>query len=196
MRLLPSRLLCICVLLVLTIPAAVAQDTAPPSYPTPESVATAMYEAYGASDFERAATLMHPDALADLQNMLVAVAKDEPGMGQVFTGVESAEALAALSPEEVYTRFIGSILKIQPDMADILGTMEAEVVGHVAEGDSLAHVLSRSTMSTSGATVTQMQVVTVRQYDDGWRALLSGDISSFAQMIRAQAEQPEEQPEE
>lgn len=151
-----------------------------------------MYEAYGASDFERAATLMHPDALADLQNMLVVVAKDEPGMGRVFTGAESAEALAALSPEEVYTRFIGSILKIQPDMADILGTMEAEVVGHVAEGDSLAHVLSRSTMSTSGATVTQMQVVTVRQYDDGWRALLSGDISSFAQMIRAQAEQPEE----
>lgn len=192
MRRLSSCLLSLFVILFLNTPAVQAQETETSSYATPESVAVGLSEAYQQSDYERAAALMHPDALRDLQTVLVEVATAEPNFAQVFTGAATAEEVAALDSEEVYVRFINAVLKIQPDVADALGTLNSTVIGTVAEGDTLAHVLTRGTFSISGASVTKMQVLTVRSYDGEWRAELSGDISAFAEILRAQVHSSEE----
>ncbi|MEM1043785.1 MAG: hypothetical protein AAGI91_14305 [Bacteroidota bacterium] len=174
-------------LLALVAAPSVLAQPATPEAATPEDAAAQLTAAFQASDFERAASLMHPDALASLKGFVgEIVALDSSGMAaMMFVGDDDPEAIAALSPEEVFARFLGSVFGMQPEIGEALRSMEAEMIGHVMEGDSLAHVVTRSSMSMMGASVVQTDVVTTKRYGDEWRALLSGDISNLVEGIRA-----------
>ena len=59
---------------------------------------------------------------------------------------------------------------------------QTTVLGHVMEGDSLAHVVYRMRMSVGEMSVDQVQVAPVKQSNGQWRVLLTG---TFAGMMNA-----------
>lgn len=174
---------------ILPLIAALA-TAAQPTAETPEAVAHLLFEAYRDADFARAAALMHPEALAGIRTLLVDLAAlDSTGeMLQVFAGTADPDVLAQMSAEDVFARFIGTVMKIQPEMEAAFRSLEVEALGTVYEGDALAHVVTRNRISMLGATVTQMEVVSVQRHGEGWRALLSGSFENLAAALRAQVE--------
>lgn len=168
------------VLCILTFPVF-AQDQ------SPEDVARQLSEAYRDDDLGKAASLMHPDALKQLQSFTVQVSTlDSTGTAaNAFAGVDSAEDAQELSPEEAFIRFMEAVINMRPEIKKTMSTMSADVLGHVMEGDSLAHVISRNHMTVMGADMSTMEVISMKRHDGTWKALLSADIRNFVTMMRA-----------
>lgn len=156
---------------------------------TPEAMAEAFLTAFRDTDWERCAALMHPDALEDFKGILMEIAEiDSSGaFVQMFFGEDAGpDVLAETPPDGVFRQFIAAIMEEVPMMGAMLGGLDAEIIGHVEEGDSLAHVVSRNRIDVMGAQFTQMEVISLRRYEGGWRLLLTGDMENMVTVFRQQ----------
>jgi hypothetical protein len=154
---------------------------------TPEATAWHLFAAYRANDLRRAAACMHPEALDRLKAFLVDIATLDPqgGFASMFVGASDVEAVRALPPPEAFARFIGTVMRLEPEMGNAFQSLDVDVLGHVVEGDTLAHVVTRSHVTVKGLDVTQTEVVSMKAYEGEWRALLSGDIEMMAKAMRS-----------
>ncbi|MEM8599538.1 MAG: hypothetical protein AAGF99_06435 [Bacteroidota bacterium] len=170
---------------LMTSSVALAQPAEDPvDFSTPESVALALSNAYRDSDFDRAAQLMHPTALADLHDFVTELAALDPDAAAMFGGEMSADSLAAATPEQAFAAFMQAVFTM-PGMQDALGSLDTDVIGHVVEADSVAHVVTRAYINTMGIEMTRMQVVSLQRAGSEWKALLTGDIPGITAAFRA-----------
>lgn len=57
--------------------------------------------------------------------------------------------------------------------------MQNSIVGSVVEGDSLSHVVYRTTYGMMNVSFTQLEVLTTNRYDEGWRLLLTAELRGY-----------------
>ncbi|MDX1647192.1 MAG: hypothetical protein R3304_08610 [Longimicrobiales bacterium] len=152
----------------------------------PLSVADAYFAAIRTSDFEGAADLMHPDGLEQIGGLMRLLADADEGneLAPVLFGVDQTD-ISATSDEQAFAGLMRFALQQSPEMGELLGSMGSDVIGTVAEGDTI-HVLSRVSMDMMGATISQMEVVSLLPHDGDWRILLTGDIAGLVAALRAQ----------
>lgn len=144
-----------------------------------------MMNAVRAANWDAMATMMHPDALAELRGFLAPLL-ELPAAAEfrrAVLGVESDSAARGLSNEEIFAGFVRFAMTQDPDLLSSMRTAQLRVLGHLMEGET-AHVVSRVTISYQGISVSQMDVSSFREVDGEWRGLLSGDISSLAKALR------------
>ncbi|HEX6038482.1 hypothetical protein [Longimicrobium sp.] len=175
LRALPALL----VALLAFAPGLRAQDT-------PEQVVQQYFDTFVRGDYAANVALMHPDALTDLQEMMsgmVALVGTEGDDGQLreMFGVQSMEEFNRLTPAQLFERLLRWQLD-KPEMREVLSGAQTTVLGHVMEGDSLAHVVYRMRMEVGAMSVDQVQVAPVKQSNGQWRVLLTG---TFAGMMNA-----------
>lgn len=60
---------------------------------------------------------------------------------------------------------------------------DTQVIGSVAEGESIRHVVVRNRISGMGVSMTKMEVVGARETKEGWRLQLKGDMKGMAETI-------------
>lgn len=150
---------------------------------SPDSVAADYWRAFQDRDFDRAAAMMHPEALAHFRDMMMEIESVSPETTQLMS--EGLSSFEAATPEEAFAGFMRGMTALTPEMGDIFGSTRTEIIGHVAENDSTAHVVTRSRMSSAGVDLTQMQVISMRRHEDAWRVLLSGEIGNLAGALRS-----------
>lgn len=160
---------------------------------TPEQVVQRYFDTFRTGDYAANVALMHPEALESMHEMMtgmVALAgTEDAGELQEMFGVGTVEEFNRLSPAQLFERLLRWQLD-KPEMRQLFEGAQASVLGHVMEGDSLAHVVYRMRMSVGEVRLDQVQVAPVKRADGQWRVLLTG---SFAGMMNAaqQAERPE-----
>ncbi|MGY0504109.1 hypothetical protein [Luteimonas sp. e5] len=174
------------IVLALGLPVARAQHA---TTDTPESVVAAMNTSMMAGDWNAAAAWFDPQALQDFRAMLAPLIETTPAearaalLGTLFD-VESADALSGVSDAEFFASFMTGLMRTSGGMVEA-----AQIIGSVAEGDDLRHVVTRSTASAQGVRVSRMDVVSLRRTPQGWRALLKGDMTGLVEALKAQAQQ-------
>jgi hypothetical protein len=170
--------------------AAGAQAQSPAT--TPESVAREYFAAMRAADWQRAARLMHPDALGEFKGFFRALAATDSASELLgaFFGVRTAAELDALPPGEVYARMLGSMARLSPEMRDAMSTLQADVVGQVPEGPGTAHVVYRMRVGVQDVSVSKVEVLSLRRSGGGWLALLTGDLQGMMQSLSRAAPRP------
>ena len=149
---------------------------------TPEAVTRQYAAAMRANDWVGTAHLMHPDALAHFRRMLLPIlAADSSGQlcRRLFDASSSAE-LAALPDEELFARFFRTLVNDAPELHAMFTGADLVPVGHVLEGDDVAHVVFRMKVAADGVTLTRVQAVSLRRVGRTWRVLLSGDFEGLA----------------
>jgi predicted RNase H-like nuclease len=156
-------------------PALAAQDT-------PEQVVQRYFDSFRSGDYAANVALMHPEALLSMKETmsgLVAIpgAADEPEFQEMF-GVSTIEEFNQLAPNVLMERILRSQLE-NPDMKEVLSTAQTTVLGHVMEGDSVAHVVYRMRMSIGEMEMDQVQVAPVKRADGQWRVLLTGSLAGM-----------------
>ncbi|MAE29951.1 MAG: hypothetical protein CMJ87_13365 [Planctomycetes bacterium] len=155
--------------------------------PAPEAAFDAYMATMQANDWDAAATLMHPDALAELHETFIALARKD-GAGEVarlFFDVQSAEEVAALTPAQGFVRLMAGLMALKPGMGQAFRDSTAQVIGTVPEGD-VVHVLYRLEMNTSGRPISKLAVSPFRLHDGEWRALLTGELEGLIQALKGQ----------
>lgn len=170
--------------------AALLADVAPlpAQAEPPEVVAVRYFEAMRSEDAAALARVTHPDALAELRRLLAPLFESELPEADEFRqrllGVRTAAEARALSDTTVFANFIRALGSQLPVFAQALRSSSMEPVGHVMEGPDTAHVVYRVKVPLEGITVERIAVLSLGRYGDTWGALLSGDYSELARVLR------------
>ena len=156
----------------------------------PESVAIAYFEALQNNHLNDLAGYLHLEALNRFRNMLMPVigqgAKDKNEVKKVlsiFDGVKSIEELKALSPQGFFTSLFKGMSAINPEMRNIYANTKFQIIGHVNEGD-IVHVVYRGSTSMNGASMTQLDVVSLKRQGSDWRLLLTGEMENLVNLLK------------
>jgi hypothetical protein len=152
---------------------------------TPEAVTRQYGAAMRANDWVGTAHLMHPDALAQFRRMFLPIlAADSTGhlCRRLFDASSTAE-LAALPDAELFARFFRTLVSDAPELNSMFAGSDLVPVGHVLEGNDVAHVVFRMKLAADGVTLTKVQAVSLRRAGPTWRVLLSGDFEGLAAAV-------------
>lgn len=163
-------------LLALAAPAA-AQDAATPGAGGAEAVVLDYAQAFGAGDYVAAARLLDPDELAEFMDLMGALSALDA------TGAFDVDPDA--TPPEAFAEFLEAITGAEPLMGEALDSMRGHVVGSVAEGDSLRHVVLRSRFEMAGAEVDAPQLTTARWTGDRWVVTFDARMQQFRAGLEA-----------
>ena len=193
-----ARLVLLCLLTLLCSTATRAQES-------PEATAAAYYAAIETGDWARMAALTHPDELARFRALVIGVVKELPTVPTVPTeeyrygtlGTTQQEAfdylrvvslvhLEQLAPADVFERFLTNTSDVMSGVRSaftgVENESESDILGSIAEGDSLAHVVRRARFTGERPEShlsqvreweegSRMDVLTVKRDGDAWRVL-------------------------
>ena len=167
------------------LPQAVrAQESLAELTATPEEAAALFLRSVRAIRWSAAAQFVHPETLERFRTV-VTLMSDADGSGDVrayLTGTDSA-AYAALGADEVFERSIGRMVEDMPGLMHAFYDRDDEVLGHVPEGDTLAHVVYRTMARISGA-VSEIEVMQIGRTAGGWRVLWSRELEVLDAALR------------
>ena len=157
---------------------AVAQDRPE----TPEMVTRQFGAAMRINDWVGTAELMHPDALAHFRDMFLPIVRaDSTGrLCDRLFATKSAAEVAALPNAELFARFFRTLVNGAPELSGMFAGADLVPVGHVMEGNDVAHVVFRMKVAADGVTITKVQAMSLRRSGQTWRVLLSGDFEGLA----------------
>lgn len=163
-------------LLLLAGPAA-AQDAATAGPGGAEAVVADYVEAFAAGDHVGAARLLDPDELAEFVDLMSALsALDETGAFDLDPDA---------TPPEAFAEFLEAIAGAVPEMGGAMETLRADVVGSVAEGDTLRHVVVRSRFEMMGAEMGGAQLTTARWTGSRWVVTFDARMRQFKAGLEA-----------
>ncbi len=191
----PAAVLSLIVLFLLSIAACgggavEAPEAAPePAGPTPsEAAARAFFDALHAANWEGCAASLHPKALEEFDGVLRGrlIAAAEGGQTEqvlaLLDGVDDLEGLRALPPDRFFVLIMSSRSKAQPQMVQMLNASRTEVIGEVAEGDDLRHVVYRMSGDLgNNIKFEEMGVLRVLRDGETWRPMLSDELKRLVQ---------------
>jgi len=168
----------------------IAMPLAAAAQETPEQVAERYLSTMKARNWAANAALVHPEELDSIKAAFVDVARSDTstaGLRALFN-VSTARELEALSPVQVYERFVASTVGQQAEMTQFLASATFKVLGHVAEGDSV-YVVYRVSATGAGGPMTQVTVMSLRRSGAGWKTRLTDELRGTIAALHAQAAQ-------
>ena len=176
--------------------AVMAQEQALPD--NPEALVVKSMDAVTAGDWEALVMMMHPDALSGLKdflNQMFDMALEEAAQDTTESDPFAelppelkamAERRQEIPPDSLLLGLANFITQNVPMVTQMFQDLHADPVGTVYEGDTLAHVVCRFSMSMMGVpTPSQVTVFSAKQSPDGWRMTLPTEVEEYGQMIKA-----------
>jgi hypothetical protein len=170
--------------------AALFAGSTPPSHPAvqvdPEGAARVFSHAIKVNDWSAAARAMHPHALKQLRELFQPLV-NAPGGDQLLSqlfGVPSAAAFAKMPDTVMFANFLRAAVGQEAGMAEALRTANVTPLGHIqASGDTVL-VVSRTTLTVQGVTITQFEVMPFVREGGRWWGLLKADFTNMAALLR------------
>ena len=135
------------------------------------------------------ADYLHPDELARFKRM-VEPAFTEVGvqsegdrkLAQALFGADASPAsIKAMPPRDFVLAVMRLVDRRTRNAGVTLG--HGDVLGAVREND-LVHLVVRMSGGAAEVQITQLEVVSLKQFQDTWRLMLSGKIEGFAEALR------------
>lgn len=150
--------------LAMGLAAVLASPAALPAQQSPEEVAAAYFAHFRAGEMNRAVALMHPRALESFRTvMLGMIGEDE----LEETPLAGRDDIATMPADSFYLAFFQGVGE-DDDFTAMFRTLNVQPLGHVLQGDSLAHVVYSAGMDFMNQQTQQTAVLTVRRHRGGW----------------------------
>lgn len=173
----------------------------------PEQVAREAYRRMQTADWVAAAETFDPAALKRFRELLlpvldaVGVSGKDPPAGKkqdsasagelmlwvLFAPATSVEEIKALSDREVFARIMANTMSLAS--AKLEGQ---DVIGSVAEGSDMVHVVTRNVAKVETMTMTKVEAITLHRTPQGWRLALTGDLEGLAETLQASIAPPQD----
>ena len=184
----PRRLFPIAAALAAAIVLSAAFAAAPKPPAGAEAIVPAYMDAIRVGDWQKASTLLHPEALAEMRQVFVALTSADPTgqAAQQLFGLKAGETLETLPPGDLFARFMSALVTQTEGLKDLLASTKVETLGSVSESGGLAHVVYRLTRSAAGeAPAVQVEVMTVKKSGSDWRSMVPPELQGILGSIRS-----------
>ena len=158
-----------------------AQTQPAPSPDNPEAVAKAYFAAMQASDWDKCASLLHPEALTSMKRTFAAIINADVSGGAVkaIFGLKNNEEFAQLTGSAIFERLMNFMVGAAPEMKTALASSKTTVLGKVTEGVELVHVVYRTQIKMSGVEVSEVELMSFKKHGTTWRGLLTADMEEM-----------------
>ncbi|QNN21588.1 hypothetical protein HED60_04635 [Planctomycetales bacterium ZRK34] len=185
-----------CFVAILLACTAHAQTKVQENGNTPEAVAARAMASLKENRIADFTGMMHPEALRQTKTVLLDIVDAAEKANQadqvmiLFSDVPSTQALRDLDDASLFIAFLKGVMKIQPQIRNALQNMTVEIIGHVAEGPDVAHVVYRGSMSQQGITITKLAVMSFKSNGAGWGMLMTGDLEAMTAGLKLRFQSP------
>ena len=151
----------------------------------PEEISDEFLRAFAALSWYAAAQRMHPEGLADFREdvtMIVHADRSSEVLSRLLGG-RSRENFDAMEDADVFPRVMEALEGEMPGLVNGLIDRRHEVLGAVAEGEDVAHVVYRVIPRLSGDQP-RIEVMTMGRSGGRWGVLRSDQLDAVATAIR------------
>jgi len=158
---------------------------------TASDAAVKYYDTLKRKDYEAVAAMYLPAALAEFRKSMGFVNQfpedEQDGFYATFFGTDAGkESIAKLSDAQFFAKFLAAQASgLEAGTEEGLKLGDGKVVGEVAEGANVAHVVTRSKGKVGDADIESLRVLSFTKSNGAWRAMLSGDLKAIPQQLRA-----------
>ncbi len=162
---------------------------------TPEAVAKAYIAASTASDWSKATSYLDPEALVSFKRMFGEIMKldKKNEAGKELFGLKNNAEFEQLSGEQVFTKIMEILLASVPQLKQMLSGAQNTIIGQVAEGSDIVHIVYRMNLKIENAPISKVEVMTLKKVGSSWRLQLSGEMEgAITAMAQAMAEEAQE----
>lgn len=160
-----------------------AQEASEP----PAAVADEYLRGIEALAWRATAQRIHPEALNRLRETLRILTEPDDSGGRLLdalTGDRSAEEYFALDGGSLFVSVMRALERESPGIINAMTERDTEVVGTVADGDTLRHVVYRLRWRLSGAE-DEIELLTLApDARDRWRVLRAPELESLRPALR------------
>jgi hypothetical protein len=150
-----------------------------------------LLDAMKRKDYAAASAMYSPQALAEFRGMMGFLSEFpeevEAGLyGGLFGPEVTPETIAKMSDTEYFAGFLTAVFSnIEDRIQAGIEFGDLQVLGEVAEGPNVAHVVTRTRAKVGEIEVEAMEVVSFTKASGAWQALMSGEIKGIPQQLRA-----------
>ena len=140
-------------------------------------------------NWEAYAALVHPDDLDGFKAMLLpdieklAVMRNADSV-TLFDRTFSLEDLRSGTSEQFFVDMMKTVFQISVELGQSFSGMKNNHIGAVAENDSLIHIVVNTSMNIGLKNVKEMNVSTVRRFEDGWKLRMSPKLEGIGMMLQ------------
>jgi len=162
---------------------------------TPVAAAERFVTAIGGLRWSDLSASIHPETL-DLFRLYVTSIADADETGDFafrVLGTRERTEVQARSSDRMFADLVSAIYDETPALLEVIATNSYTFLGHVLEGDTLAHVIVRVRPYTNGSAPTKISTVTVKRSEVGWRVLESPELEALSTAIRGLTLRPGDQ---
>ncbi len=158
----------------------------------PELIARQYINAMKNFDWGSIAKIMNPEDLHKFSSAIKSMIADADSLelkyswGSFIEDVGGRDALLQLDSVELYTSFLKSSTS-GPDSKSAVEMMresKTTILGHVVEGDDLAHVVYRIELTFMGEVKTKLEIMTLIKHDSQWRVQLIGNPEDLVKSMK------------
>lgn len=189
----PRRLVAAAAVVGVSMAGSAARPALPPSGlraqeapKPPTAVADEYLRGIEALAWRATAQRIHPDALAELRDFLrIQIESDRTGeILSALSGGRPAEAYLSLDGGSLFVSVMRALERRSPGIVNAMSARRTDVLGAVAEGDTLRHAVYRLHWDLSGA-VPEIKVLTLaRDARSRWRVLEAPELASIRPAIQ------------
>lgn len=170
-------------LFALAAPSAAQQPRARPDARSVRAVAERVLGALTRKDAIAFAAEVHPEAVAAFRSNVIRILEQAATPEQraqalrFFGGARSVDDLRKMPSDQVFIAYMRGVF----DRMSAAGSLQITnvILGEVAEGPNLVHVVYRARATSGSESVENVTVLTLRRSPGGWKALLSGDLQGL-----------------
>jgi hypothetical protein len=151
-------------------------------------VANEAHDAYRATDWATYATWLHPEGLTRYESLLrpaveSAIVVDSTGevadVFQWFGKSINTQKFMNMSPAEFFSFSMTEIIAAVPALKEAMNSATIEILGEMPEGDTLIHVVVRTSAEAMGFGMSEVSVLTMKQHEGAYRLMLPGQIEGL-----------------
>ena len=182
----------VCVLLAVSAgPLAAQRPAAPaparravaPAAGSPRIVAQRVLNALSGRDAAAFARDVHPQEMVNFRNGLLpmirqaAAANKQAEVVRFFPGAKSVTDIEKLSVDRFFIGYLQGVFQRMEAAGNV--RLVNTVLGEVAEGDTLTHVVYRARIIQGANERIDMAVLTLKRSPGGWKIFLPGDFTAM-----------------
>ncbi len=140
-------------------------------------------------NWEAYAALVHPDDLDGFKAMLLPDIEKLAAMRNadsvmLFDRTFNLEDLRSGTSEQFFVDLMKTVFQVSVELGQSFSGMKNNHVGAIAENDSLIHVVVNTSMTIGLKNVKEMNVSTVRRFEDGWKLRMSPKLEGIGMMLQ------------
>ncbi len=149
---------------------------------TPAVLAQQSFEAIKQGDSAKYAAIVLPEERAKFKAFVLGLFDreadaDAKQVRGLLEGLPNREAAAKAGDAEVLAAFLSGSMKQVPDLKAVLARTRMEVLGQVAEGEDVVHLVTRVAMPKA-------QIVSCKRKDGAWHLMLSEEVNRLIDRLK------------